>query len=88
MGLETYPQWVNRLANTGQVVVAKDGRVLSCVPIDEARKAVGADKMVGWSLKSSTTSTNSTASTSSSTSTKKELTDSQQAALAKIRTVN
>lgn len=82
---ETYPPWINRLANTGQMVVAKDVTrdTRTCMPVEEARKAVGADKKVGWSLSKTADDTNAKNNTSSGT--KKELTEAQKSALAKIR---
>jgi PPPDE putative peptidase domain len=82
--LERYPQWINRLANTGQLVVTKDAEndTRTCMPMEEARKAVGAEKKVGWSLSKSI---NETSTNKSSGATKKELTEAQKAALAKIR---
>jgi hypothetical protein len=67
--LKTFPEWINRLANTSKMVVSHDEDIIPCNVLAEARKAVGADQKVGWDLKQ----------------TKKTLTESQKAALAKIR---
>jgi len=39
--LETYPQWVNRLANTGKMVIPHDSDIVPCNVLEEARNAVG-----------------------------------------------
>ena len=82
--LKTYPEWVNRLANTSKVVVGHDDDISPCNVVEEARKAVGADDKVGWKL-SSNAKANSKASSKSSGQTKRTLTEKQKAALAKIR---
>lgn len=79
--LDTYPTWINRLANTGQIVVSKAGETVTCMPILEARIAVGADQKVGWSFPKNS----QTPKQSSSSQTKKELTQAQKAALDKVR---
>lgn len=79
--LKTYPDWINRLANTGKSVISHDDVIVPCNVLEEARYAVGADQRVGWELSSKDTSKRS----SKTKSGKKELTEKQKAALAKIR---
>lgn len=99
--LSTYPDWVNRLATTGAMLLSQhDDDIVPCNVWQEAVRAVGADKKVGWnfepSLSVSSNNTNgggsatqtSLASKSSSSSTKptkKTLTEAQKKALAKIQ---
>lgn len=82
--LAAYPEWVNRLANTGKMVVSHDADIVPCNVLQEARRAVGADDKVGWNFDGGGTSSSSSTKTTSSR-TKKELTPAQKAALAKIR---
>eukprot|EP00980_Cylindrotheca_fusiformis_P021172 scaffold8136_cov127-Cylindrotheca_fusiformis.AAC.12 len=39
--LQTFPRWLNRLANTGALVMKKDQNVVECNILDEARIACG-----------------------------------------------
>jgi hypothetical protein len=86
--LKSYPEWINRLANTSKMVVSHDDDIVPCNPLEEARKAVGADQKVAWGFSNnndkSATANNKRNSSGKSTS-KKELTEKQKAALAKIR---
>ena len=82
--LKSYPDWVNRLANTSQAVVGHDDDIVPCQVWEEARKATGADEKIGWNLSSSNEKKTSSKKTTSQTG-KKELTDKQKALLAKIR---
>lgn len=78
--LDTFPAWINRLARTGTAFGIDDGNV--CNVVAEARLAAGCKEKVGWSLNSSLdVQKNSKASKSQ----KKELTESQKAALAKLK---
>lgn len=79
--LKYYPEWVNRLANRSGMVVSHDEDIVPCNVLEEARKSVGADVKVGWEFGSKNKSTNSKRSSSQ----KKELTEKQKAALAKIK---
>lgn len=79
--LETFPAWVNRLARTGTKML-DDGNV--CEPVSEARLAAGLKGKVGWNLTSSK-SKQKTANDTAKRSQKKELTDKQKAALAKLK---
>jgi hypothetical protein len=85
--LKTYPEWINRLANTSKIVVSHDDDIVPCNVLEEARKAVGADRKVGWGLSSNNdkSATTNNQRSSNGKSTKKELTEKQKAALAKIR---
>ena len=88
--LKTYPEWINRLANTSKMVISHDVDIVPCNVVEEARKAVGADQKVGWGFSNNNNSnaksaTTSNKWTSNGKSTKKELTEKQKAALAKIR---
>ena len=79
--LKTFPPWINRLANTSQAVVGHDDDIVPCDVMNEARKATGADEKVDWELSSSKKETGNKPSRTQ----KKELTEKQKAALAKIR---
>jgi PPPDE putative peptidase domain len=83
--LEAYPTWINRLANTGQIVVSKEGDILTCMPVQEAGFAVGVDKKVGGGLTTNSNNSASTIQNQSPAQEKKKLTEAQKAALAKIR---
>jgi len=82
--LDTYPEWINRLANTSGMVVSHDQDIVPCDVMAEARKATGADEKVGWDLLSKD-ETKSSLSKSSTKQSKKQLTDKQKAMLAKIK---
>ena len=82
--LKTYPEWVNRLANTSKMVVGHDDDITPCSVLEEARKAVGADEKVGWDLTSDAKASRKAPSKTSG-QTKRTLTEKQKAALAKIR---
>mmetsp|Transcript_5114 Transcript_5114/g.10107 ORF Transcript_5114/g.10107 Transcript_5114/m.10107 type:complete len:234 (-) Transcript_5114:389-1090(-) len=84
--LNSYPEWVNRLANTSQHVVGHDNDIVPCHVWNEARMATGADETVGWDLVSSSEPKSRKKQAASSGGSKKELTDKQKAILAKIRT--
>lgn len=84
-GLSKYPAWINRLANTSQMLVPHDADIVPCKVWDEARIAIGADEKVGWGLSSNKTSSTKQNSSSSSSSKRKPLTEAQKAALAKIK---
>ena len=79
--LKFYPDWINRLANTSKAVVGHDEDIVPCNPLEEARKAVGADQKVGWDFGHKDSKKDSKRKSSQ----KKELTEKQKAALAKIR---
>lgn len=82
--LNTFPVWVNRLANNSKMVVSHDEDIVPCNVLEEAKKAVGADRKVGWSLTSLSSDTKLKGDKKKQ-STKKTLTEAQKAALAKIR---
>lgn len=82
--LKTYPEWVNRLANTGRMVVSHDSDIVPCNVLLEAGKAVGADEKVGWDFKAGNDNKRTTTQ-SKIKGGKKELTEAQKAALANIR---
>ena len=78
--LKTYPPWVNRLAKSGTTFI-DHGDV--CNVLLEARTAAaGVGAKVGWDLQ---TTTSVTASSSNIPKKKKELTQAQKAALAKLK---
>ena len=81
--LSTYPSWINRLAYTSQTMIGHDDDIVSCNVLKEAKKAVGADEKVTWSLSSD--KDNSSSSRKVTASGKKELTEKQKAALAMLR---
>mmetsp|Transcript_3893 Transcript_3893/g.8734 ORF Transcript_3893/g.8734 Transcript_3893/m.8734 type:complete len:234 (+) Transcript_3893:60-761(+) len=81
--LESYPKWVNRLAKTGTSLGIDDGEV--CDINDEARRALGNGK-VGWSITPSQRDQQCRPA-DGKRSRKKELTDKQKAALAKLKAV-
>lgn len=84
--LKSYPDWINRLASTGSMVISHDDDIVPCNVIAEARKATGADEKIGWDLGSKQAKSSSSASKSSTKqSSKKELTEKQKAMLAKIK---
>lgn len=79
--LDEFPAWVNRLARTGTSMGIDDGK--SCDVVVEARVAAGLKGKVGWNLTSSSKS--KTSATAAKRSQKKELTEKQKAALAKLK---
>lgn len=81
--LEKYPAWINRLARTGTAFGIDDGNV--CNVVAEARCAAGCKGKVGWSLNSSSKGGNDSKCSASNRSQKKELTEKQKAALAKLK---
>jgi hypothetical protein len=78
--LSTYPVWINRLANTGSMVISHDDDIVPCNVLDEARAAAGQE--VSWDLNKEKESKKTK---EPKKQTKKTLTDAQKAALAKIR---
>lgn len=82
--LEKFPAWVNRLARTGTSMGIDDGN--ACDPVPEARLAAGLKGKVGWNLTSSAENKKKAASANDAKrSQKKELTEKQKAALAKLK---
>ena len=71
-----------RLARTGTSLGIDDGQ--ACNVVAEARVAAGVKGKVGWELTSSNKSKNDS-TTNKSRSQKKELTEKQKAALAKLK---
>jgi len=86
--LERYPAWVNRLARAGTTFVLDEDRVCNVVP--EARVAAGLKGKVGWTLSDSSKNAKKKGGATGdvSRSQKKELTDKQKAALAKLKKVS
>jgi hypothetical protein len=82
--LKTFPAWVNRLAKSSTALV-NHGDV--CDVLLEARHAAGMDDKVGWDLSSSQKnhSVSDSASGKERSGKKKELTEAQKAALAKLK---
>lgn len=81
--LDKFPAWVNRLARTGTSFGIDDGN--ACDVAAEAKLAAGLEGKVGWELKSPSSSTAKKSADAADRSQKKELTEKQKAALAKIR---
>lgn len=82
--LQTYPDWVNRLASTGSRMIAHDDDIVPCQIWYEAAMAVGADTKISWNLESNKTTIRKHQKLAASGK-KKELTEQQKAILAKIR---
>jgi hypothetical protein len=82
--LKSYPEWINRLASTGSMVISHDDDIVPCNVMAEARKATGADEKIGWDLKSKQTK-NAPFKSVTKQSSKKQLTETQKAMLAKIK---
>ena len=81
--LDKYPAWVNRLAKTGTSMGIDDGN--ACDVVAEARVAAGVKGKVGWDLNSSSKNKSKSANSDAKRSQKKELTEKQKAALAKLK---
>eukprot|EP00578_Thalassiosira_sp_NH16_P015969 CAMPEP_0181116330 /NCGR_PEP_ID=MMETSP1071-20121207/21892_1 /TAXON_ID=35127 /ORGANISM="Thalassiosira sp., Strain NH16" /LENGTH=103 /DNA_ID=CAMNT_0023200565 /DNA_START=347 /DNA_END=655 /DNA_ORIENTATION=- len=81
--LDKFPAWVNRLARTGTSMGIDDGN--SCDVVAEARAAAGLKGKVGWSLAPSSSQNNGNGASAAKRSQKKELTEKQKAALAKLK---
>eukprot|EP00584_Thalassiosira_punctigera_P004987 CAMPEP_0172533206 /NCGR_PEP_ID=MMETSP1067-20121228/5997_1 /TAXON_ID=265564 ORGANISM="Thalassiosira punctigera, Strain Tpunct2005C2" /NCGR_SAMPLE_ID=MMETSP1067 /ASSEMBLY_ACC=CAM_ASM_000444 /LENGTH=239 /DNA_ID=CAMNT_0013317821 /DNA_START=57 /DNA_END=776 /DNA_ORIENTATION=+ len=79
--LDRYPPWVNRLARAGTVLLSDD---TVCNVLAEARVAAGLKGKVGWTLSSLDNNTKKSTSAAKG-SQKKELTEKQKAALAKLK---
>lgn len=79
--LEKFPAWVNRLARTGSSLGKEDGNA-ACDVVSEARVAAGAKGKVGWDFNSND---GARGTADQSRSQKKELTDKQKKALAKLK---
>eukprot|EP00544_Gedaniella_sp_CCMP2646_P011794 CAMPEP_0202484384 /NCGR_PEP_ID=MMETSP1361-20130828/3466_1 /ASSEMBLY_ACC=CAM_ASM_000849 /TAXON_ID=210615 /ORGANISM="Staurosira complex sp., Strain CCMP2646" /LENGTH=218 /DNA_ID=CAMNT_0049113005 /DNA_START=95 /DNA_END=751 /DNA_ORIENTATION=+ len=83
--LNSYPEWINRLASSSSMVISHDDDIVPCNVMTEARKASGADGKIGWDLRSSQTGNASASKSSTQQSSKKQLTDKQKAMLARIK---
>jgi hypothetical protein len=85
--LKSYPECINRLANTGKMIISHDSDIVTCNVLEEASKAVGAGEKVGWEFTTtgSKGQTDTTKKNKTKSGGKKELTEAQKAALAKIR---
>jgi hypothetical protein len=79
--LENFPAWVNRLARIGSSFGNEDGNA-ACDVVTEARAAAGAKGKVGWDFNSND---GARVTADRSRSQKKELTDKQKKALAKLK---
>ncbi len=77
--LEKFPAWVNRLARIGSSLGTEDENP-ACDVMAEARVAAGVKGKVSWNFASSSSKSNNVAR-----SQKKELTDKQKMALAKLK---
>ncbi|KAL3776546.1 hypothetical protein ACHAW5_008708 [Stephanodiscus triporus] len=85
--LDKFPAWVNRLARIGSSLGNEDMNA-ACDVVAEARVAAGARGKVGWDFAPSSSKSNDGAKGSTadrSRSLKKELTDKQKMALAKLK---
>lgn len=91
--LKTYPTWINRLAYSSSSMIAHDIDIVPCQVITEAQLAIDARNKVTWAFPTTTTTATSSSfpkqpkkkKNASSNATKKQLTQAQRAALAKIR---
>lgn len=81
--LESFPDWINRLASTGGMMISHDDDIVPCQVWKEAAQAVGADTQVRKTANKNAAANTGAKPTSSTT--KKTLTEAQKAALAKIR---
>jgi PPPDE putative peptidase domain len=79
--LATYPDWINRLASTGALVISHDDDIVPCDVWKEACLALGVDLTPKNVVSDSAT----TATATANRTTKKTLTEAQKKALAKIR---
>ena len=79
--LQKFPAWVNRLPKTGTSLGLDDGK--ACDVVAEARIAAGLKGKVGWELSSS--SAKKPSGSAKNRTQKKELTEKQKAALAKLK---
>ncbi len=77
--LDKFPAWVNRLARIGSSLSNEDKNP-ACDVVAEARVAAGVKGKVGWNFASSSSKSNDGAR-----SQKKELTNKQKMALAKLK---
>lgn len=78
--VKKYPDWINRLANTGKIMIGHDDDIISCNVIIEAKYAIGIDiDAINNKKKESTTNSKRKSNE------KKELTEQQKAMLAKIK---
>lgn len=85
--LDKFPAWVNRLARIGSSLSNEDVNA-ACDVVAEARVAAGARGKVGWDIAPSSSKSNGGAkgrTADRSRSLKKELTDKQKMALAKLK---
>ncbi|KAL7542065.1 hypothetical protein ACHAXR_012200, partial [Thalassiosira sp. AJA248-18] len=80
--LEKFPAWINRLARTGTSMGLDDGK--ACDVLEEAKLAAGLKGKVGWGLTTSAENKSGT-SNAANRSQKKQLTEKQKAALAKLK---
>jgi PPPDE putative peptidase domain len=78
--LAAYPDWINRLASTGALVISHDDDIVPCDVWKEACVALGVDPTTPKSAVSDSAS----AATATNRTTKKTLTEAQKKALAKI----
>jgi hypothetical protein len=96
--VSTYPDYINRLANTGSTIISHDTDIVPCHPYNEAYHAVtkrtmdehpddtsNNHKKSSWNIKSIISKSDSTTNTNNSKGTKKELTEKQKQLLEKIR---
>lgn len=85
--LQTFPQYVNRLASVGKSFVGSGGDdIVPCNVVEEAAVAVGALDKVGWNFDAGDSKSHSMSSSKGRAAKgKKELSEKQKAALAKIK---
>jgi hypothetical protein len=82
LALEKFPAWVNRLARIGSSLSNEDTNP-ACDAVAEARVAAGVKGKVGWDF--AVSSSSSSKSNDGARSQKKELTEKQKMALAKLK---
>lgn len=81
--LDKFPAWVNRLARVGTSFTGMDDGI-ACNVLEEARVAAGIQGKVGWNL-APTEGSSTVMYSNQGKSQKKELTEKQRAALAKLK---
>ena len=81
--LKSFPQYVNRLASVGNAFVGSGGDdIVPCSPVEEAAFAVGVHDKVGWGFSNKEVESKANKKPSNN---KKELSEKQKAALAKLK---
>lgn len=82
--LKSYPDHINRLANTCKFGISHDDDIVPCQIWEEARSALAADEKVSWNFTAEGTKKEASKSKKKGNE-KKELSEKQKAILSKIR---